>query len=411
MEEKIYVDGTIFLADSLAFLPIDRVLEVPNRGPRICKMTMEAFKGLGKFKNKEIHQISLQRWDFGTLSLIFVVEKFTQLDWDKLRLVFIESVEMSINSMTGSKSRQHWKTVLMNNTYNKIFERGYGDTSRLQLAVFGEDIKQFSCFLIENVQNTFGEKFTGVVAEIKFCLTILGQNATYDAAMKALKLYNIKFVDTFIIHLARDFSQTNKCLLWDLEKTKKHSSTHQAEFYYPGLTIGAGNVYYTLKDIGEDGDNSNFVRAKIIKYYSSLCKEVHRAHPMPFKHGVFHNGILQDGNGTNKKHFDETLRAIESVRTNINNAIAAGKNTARLEVIFVIDKPSINSLENVFTEFESEFGNEMKARLVTKDFDELVTHFRQTIYPVLNTLQDIVDGFLKGRAKNRHYMMTFGKFQ
>lgn len=419
MEEKTYIDGTIFFADSLEFLPVDRVLELPKAGPKICKMDLDFFKGHAAFKGKEIHQILLQRWEsLGNLSLIFIVIKYTQLEWTKLRRIFFNAVELAITEMLGTKSYQHWKTVLSKNTYQKIFDKGYGDKASLNLIIFGEDVKAFSRNLIRHVRAGFSGNFPAIDPQIEFCLTILGQNADYHAASKSLQLYNMKCVNTLILHIARDFSQINKCILWDLEKTKTHLMTHRADYFYPGLTIGAGNVYYSLKSGNSENGDYQVSVEKLIKYYSSLCKEVHRTCPLPFKSGVFHKGILQDKfNGSRRTRmaaqmncFDETLKAIDSVRANIENTVASKKNTARLEVIFVIDKPDISTVSSTFEKFEADFGDVAKLRLVVLDFDDLVTQINKTIYPVLHTLHDIVASFKTGRNGNRYYMMTFGKF-
>lgn len=145
-------------------------------------------------------------------------------------------------------------------------------------------------------------------------------------------------------------------------------------------------------------------------------QEVHRTNPTPFRHGIFHKGIITDNenpirNFVGNNYIDETLKAIATVKANIDNTVTKRKVAARLEVIYVINKPDDDTVNEKFTNFQTEFGTEMKMGLVIIDFMELENHFNQTIYPILNTLEEIVNEFKSSSIQNNHYMMTLGKFQ
>lgn len=416
MDEKIYIDGTIFLAESLEFLPMNRILEIPM-SVNITRLGEDLFKGVTSFKNKDIHHVHLQRYDFGNLGLIFAVEKYVKIEWSVIRKIFIETVEFSLNSLRGTKSYQHWKTTSCNSTYTEtVASRNRIGSLFSQPLIYGEDIKKFSRAFVEKLHELISIRFSDILIEAQFCLLILGQNAAYDAEAKSIELYNMKHVKTLVVHFARDFCQTNQCLFWDLSKTNEHLLQYKADYYYPGLTVGAGNVYYSLKpDADITVDNNQQISTKLIKYYSSLCKEVHRTKPAPFKSGIFHKQLIdrdqQQRSDKDMRSLGKTMDAIKAVKTNVDNTVLSRRITARLEVIYVIEKPDKDSVRNTFTKFQNEFGSEVQNRLIVLDFDQVHQHFQDTIYPVLNTFQKIVEDYIAGRTLNYHFMLSIGKIQ
>lgn len=394
LESSLFADGVCIVAKSWSVIGEASALKLPKT-VRIEPNTSKDFKGIQCFKKRQLSSIWL--CDIMGLSAVQVVtsdDRETLLNYSRIRKAFIDSVDYAILNMQKTNTKSHWVgrcCVEYSKWTNKKICSSCQSTF---FNVYCEDVPEFG----DLFQNMFSETLQRYGYETWLCLFQLGQTAKFEKYCQKLDCLNIEEADEVVIHIARDFSRSNTCLLWNREKVVGTMPENPSEEYYPCFIGGRGNfVYDYTSDIREEHHIT--IGIETIKLYNQAFKQIHRSIPSPFKEAIVLSILTGD---KKKKNTPEKLlgwiQAVQRSKLDLEDWEAV---SVRFEVILHQYNPSTSCFLEFETFFNERWGHDDLCDMIDCiTFADFTNQLNLTLDPALITLESILqDHVLESQSK------------
>ncbi|CAL8120586.1 unnamed protein product [Orchesella dallaii] len=390
---KVYIDGFFALCTDWKFLGESIGVRFPNNVP-ITPMSWINFKGVSSLRRKSIRGIYL--FDINGVRIYELVTHDLEdqfMDYNIIREEFKSAIDYALLSINGTETSRKWLGRHCAGYKSENNCEGCQDTS---FEIYPEDLSNFG-----NVfQREFEELMFGHDLDVYLCAMRFGQKTPVDPAIQLLNLFRPEFAGELIVHLARDFTLANTCLLWNRELISNQIATPNKEFYV-GYTGRVGNFEIDIETEEDDTADGDPV-PKNIKLYSSAFKDLHRNDPAPFKE--CHVPAILGNMPKRIYNVNYVERSLGLVQKAIDWLRRNKRVDARLEVILFLDSPPPDALNRALDMFNNDFGADMQSMLERFEFSDFYEHIRDTLGVTVKTLGRLVEDF-------RHNMeSTVGHF-
>lgn len=307
-----------------------------------------------------------------------------------------------------------------------------------------EELKNLTEFQAEERIQTYMQE-AGYNIECVFAIYEIGQSENFTDYISKLTFmgFQPQFAKVAILHVARDYSKADKCLLWNFEailghKIKDQTIPGKIKTFYNYMTYGHGNVNYdqTVK-AGYDTIHQSKIHFATLKFYTSSFKEMHRDGLSGFR--KWKNPIVEkaltnarpllgieepEQEPDDEEHDDDVLKqkrreerqlrqpkdvmtCIAAVQTFFKSLENTNHNIARMEAIIVIPEKHLvgESREGIWKKFDDYFGKMLGPRMVEAnwineyDYEQFKKQLKDTIIKAVNTLTPIVESTIRKRDK------------
>lgn len=381
IDTNLFLDGFCAIGKNWSFLGKSSVVTLP-RYLKLERWSKLDLKGVRQLKNLNITRIPIGTFNGFSLSTLVTSPVLNvPMNFSVIRSHFISAVDFAISQLNSTITKSNWMGRCCVEYKTWMSKKTCGACIGAQFKIFPVDIEAFGQF--------FQERFDGLLDFMGYqsflCLIELGQNAPIKQAFTMLKTLDLKEADEIVLHIARDFFQEEKCLLWNREKVSKVFGKPSDEFY-PAFTGGHGNFTFDFTAARRPASDS--ILSQTIKFYSDAFKEVHRGNPKPFKKPVIIS-TLADPENSNFKRIN-MLGWLAAIERSVSEIFEKAKVTARLESIISMTEVSEDFMSEFLDFFDQHYGLD-KSRLFTEfNFDQYRDQLNVTLLPAIRTMKEII---------------------
>lgn len=417
VESKILLDGLVLVYDDFLFMA-DEQWNLPNHILIKRKYTSQ-FKGVKFLQEDQIYEVLLGTRNGMTLSLFLTVDMTHPLnenlvngevavDFKEIRDIIVDGVDIAIDLMEDdTETKLEWKLRCCP-SYDQFMNKknrcdGCSKSKRdtnPRRKIFKGDMPTFCQLYGEFLTIAFDDKgYNWAVIKYEF-----GQSEEWNSAVSDLKgKINLGRAVDIVVHVAQDFTQREKILLWNRARVHKVLGARNTNDFFNYFTGGHGNFE---KDVeGQAG----FENIWHVKFYGDILKEVHRIDS--FKDPCV-SKALDSTNVDNRRDLIQLLGNVDSLLTYIETILRRRYNRARVEAVICLEDLDKGNTKRVFQEyraaFEDKFRN-VESCFRSFEFDDFAEQVKVSFIPPLLTFKDVVTEVIDRRQVNPLYSVSLGK--
>lgn len=415
VESTTRFDGYIFVAHNWNMLK-GTDLQF-RRGFVVRKTTPTELKGVTALQNE--NGVIAHIGDFSTsmqfMVAVLVTGEITEtgMEIERIRSAYIESVDTAVESLTGrwgSRTRSqnlhahcHNFKARCDNLCDKCKYRAY--------VVHRDEVGEFG----NAFQNLLKKKLADL--RYKVCLIVwkFGQDDLLDHFWEWNR-FSLEHASELILHLARDFKETNKCLLWkekDLEAHRLRNTANETKFFRNFLVGGHVHMMYDAsqpkdsqtRPVGLFPNKTGVVEIVTLKFYTRPFKVMHQGNEddsmwrrpkVQEALTVFPCKTLKKPKVDNYVLITNILKYVQCTR-NIRESLGNSHgNEARVEAVLILklDPNARLGREDILKQFlqffDDQVGPGQMRHLSRFKHEDFVQQIDNTIMAAVNTLEPIL---------------------
>lgn len=334
---------------------------------------------------------------------------------NQIKEVFVEAVDESFELMKdGGVTKSYEKSKCCNYAAYTSSSMCKECLTKLPPGVATGDINEFGKIFNSIMQ----PKLVQFKCDMRLLLSYFGQSELLKNVCQRLELLNLQRAEQVILHIAVDFKEKNKCLLWNLEKLTACSFppthyTSKKTTYLPLFLVGHGN--YTAHCSGMKVNNINTnVQVAYLQFYTNTFKEFHRETEPAWKTPKSVRALLLLKPYDRNTYFwnsslEWILRRLEVLRNYCKNLRDANYNVARFETVLSVLNPRKNGLRSskdvlkAIIERHNDFydNNCVLDYLRSYDYKEMIIQVDNTLLVAANTLERIIKRSIADRKAGK----------
>lgn len=407
LQSRVVLDGLVCLYEDFDFMHNNKAWKLPD-AISIREKDGKMFKGVRLLADKKVAEVNFGTFNDMSMSILLTRGMYTgqQISYADVRKIITHGVDLAVKNLNPkSPTKLDWVSrccVEYEKYINKT--RCTNCKSALRPIIHPEDVRRFGSKFSKFTIPEFKKIGCGFLVVIQS----FGQCVPWRLALSSLCDLNVENILEFVVHVAKDYWQAGKILLWKHGEVKNYMSISPTADFFCYFTGGHGNFVFNYVD--DDGNIRN------VKFYSDMFKEIHRVGGgiAPFRKACVRATLLESRRrGKDRVDLDGVVGCVDAVARCRDNVLAAKYNRARVEAIVSLDNDAEHSkakglFDVAMDIFNGELGEAYRFLTVLK-FPKFEAQVNKCLTPALSSLREIITAEKRLRKANPMHSVNIGK--